>query len=93
MIGILRLCADVIKKSFAVIITLSVVMFLTAKLLATPIAKIYVGYDAELFEMTLHAFDIYSYSFLFAGVAIFGSSFFTALNDGFTSAAISSTVA
>lgn len=78
-----------LKKSFVVIITLSVVMFLAAKLLATPIAKIYVGYDTELFEMTLHAFDIYSYSFLLAGVAIFGSSFFTAINDGFTSAAIS----
>jgi len=40
-------------------------------------------------NLTLHAFLIFSFSFLFAGVAIFGSSFFTALNDGLTSALIS----
>lgn len=32
---------------------------------------------------------IYSFSFLFSGIAIYGSSFFTALNDGLTSALIS----
>lgn len=31
----------------------------------------------------------YAFSFLFAGFAIFGSAFFTALNDGLTSALIS----
>lgn len=40
-------------------------------------------------ELTVHAFSIFSFSFLFSGFAIFGSSFFTALNDGVTSAAIS----
>lgn len=78
-----------LKKSFVMIISLSIVMFVVAKFLATPLAKIYVGYDAVLFEMTVHAFEIYSFSFLFAGVAIFGSAFFTALNNGFTSALIS----
>ena len=57
--------------------------------MSTPLAKIYVGYDAELLDMTVHAFRIYAFSFLFAGVAIFGSAFFTALNDGLTSALIS----
>ena len=78
-----------LRKSFVLIITLSVAMLAVAKFLATPLAKIYVGYDAVLFEMTVHAFEIYSFSFLFAGIAIFGSAFFTALNDGFTSALIS----
>jgi Na+-driven multidrug efflux pump len=49
----------------------------------------FVGYDAELYALTLHGFRIFSFSFLFAGMAIFGSSFFTALNDGVTSAIIS----
>lgn len=39
--------------------------------------------------MTERAFRIYSVSFLFSGIAIYGSSFFTALNDGLTSALIS----
>ena len=47
------------------------------------------GLDAALFALTLHAFSIFSFSFLFSGFAIFGSSFFTALNNGPVSAAIS----
>lgn len=57
-------------------------------LLAAPLSRLYVGYDPGLFEMTSHAFGIFSFSFLFSGFAIYGSSFFTALNDGLTSAII-----
>lgn len=64
-------------------------MFGAAEILAKPIAMIFVGYDQELLQMTLRGFVIYSFSFLFAGTAIFGSSFFTSLNDGLTSALIS----
>ena len=77
-----------LKRSAVIILSSSAVMFIVAKFLSTPLAKIYVGYDAELLEMTIHAFGIYAFSFLFAGVAIFGSAFFTALNDGLTSALI-----
>ena len=49
----------------------------------------FVGYSEELLEMTLQAFGIYKYSFMFAGFAIFISAFFTALNDGLTSAIVS----
>ena len=59
---------SLLKKSFAMIISLSVIMFVASKFLATPLAKIYVGYDAELFRMTVHAFKIYSFSFLLAVV-------------------------
>lgn len=57
--------------------------------LAMPLSKLFVGYDTELMQLTLRGFEIYSFTFLFAGIAIFGSSFFTALNDGLTSALIS----
>ena len=40
-------------------------------------------------DMTVHAFAIFSFSFLFSGVSVYGSSFFTALGDGLTSALIS----
>lgn len=39
--------------------------------------------------MTQHAFVVFSWSFLLAGFNIFASSFFTALNNGAISAAIS----
>lgn len=67
----------------------AVAMFALAELLAKPLAGIFVGYDQELMDLTQRAFMIYSFSFLFSGIAIFSSSFFTALNDGLTSALIS----
>lgn len=77
------------RKSLVITALFSIAMFAAAELLARPLSRIFVGYDPRLLEMTLRAFFIYSFSFLFAGFAIFGSSFFTALNDGFVSAAIS----
>ena len=50
---------------------------------------IFVGYDEGLYELTRHGFLLYSFSYLFAGFGIFGSSFFTALGNGGISAAIS----
>ena len=46
------------------------------------------SYDAELLEMTGHAFKIYSLAFLLCGFSIYGSSFFTALGNGLISALI-----
>ncbi len=80
---------SILKKSFVIIGTFSVCMLALAELLAYPLAKIFVGYDAELLKLTLRGFRIFSFSFLFAGISIFGSSFFTALNNGLISALIS----
>ncbi len=78
-----------LKKSVVIISSFSVCMVALAFALATPLSKLFVGYDEALFEMTRNGFYIFSLSFLFMGFAIFGSGFFTALNDGLTSAAIS----
>ena len=78
-----------LKKSSVIISVLSVSMLILALLLGEPFSKMFVGYDAELFELTKRGFLIFSFSFLFAGFAIFSSGFFTALNDGLTSAVIS----
>lgn len=78
-----------LKKSLVIIGAFSVSMLGLAEGLARPLANIFVGYDKALMDLTLRAFSIYSFSFLFAGIAIFGSSFFTALNDGLISALIS----
>lgn len=53
------------------------------------LGRLFVGYDIELLDMTVSGFRIFAISFLFMGYAIFGSGFFTALNDGVTSAVIS----
>lgn len=78
-----------LRKSFVIVGVFSVMMFAAAEFLAEPIAKVFVGYDQDLLSMTQRGFIIYSFAFLFAGLAIFSSSFFTALNDGLISALIS----
>lgn len=77
------------NKSTTIIAIASFIMLISAILLAKPLSSVYVGYDKELYELTVRAFYIYSFSFLFAPLAIYGSSFFTALNDGLVSAIIS----
>lgn len=80
---------SLLKKSLVIIGVLSVAMLIAAEVLARPLAVIYVGYDPELLNLTLRGFVIFSFSFLFAGISIYGSSFFTALNNGLVSALIS----
>lgn len=66
-----------------------IVLTALAQGLAEPLAHIFVGYDADLYTLTVHAFRLFSFTFLLAGFNIFASSFFTALNNGGVSAAIS----
>lgn len=78
-----------LKMSLVIIFSFSLVMTLVSILLAVPLSKIFVGYDKDLLAMTVRGFIIYCFSFMLAGFNIFGSSFFTALNNGLVSAIIS----
>lgn len=80
---------NLLKRSVVILGGFALILFAAAELLAGPIADIFVGYDAGLRAMTVEGFRIYSVSFLFCGFCIFGSSFFTALNNGLISATIS----
>jgi len=80
---------NILKKSAALIIISSITMLILGQALAVPLSKLFVGHTPALYELTVNGFRIYSFSFLFAGVAIYGSSFFTALNNGLISALIS----
>ena len=80
---------NMLTKSVKLMSAGGVLLTVLAIALAAPLARIFVGYDAELFEMTRHAFCLFAFSFLMAGFNIFTSSFFTALNNGVISAAIS----
>lgn len=80
---------SIFKKSLTLVGIASVVMLIASEALAKPLSLLFVGYDKELLDMTLRGFIIFSFSFVFSGIPIFGSSFFTALNDGLVSALIS----
>ena len=80
---------SLLKKSALLIGLSSVAMCLLSAALSYPLSYIYVGYKPELLALTSRAFFIFSIAFLFMGLAIFFSSWFTALNDGLTSATIS----
>ena len=80
---------NILKKSSVIIGIFAVCMLILAKVLSRPLAEIFVGYDKSLFNLTLRGFKIFSFAFLFSGVSIYGSSFFTALNNGLISALIS----
>ncbi len=80
---------NVFRKSLKLIAVMGVVMLVSSELLAGVLSKMFVGYDENLYHLTVHAMRIYAVSFLFSGFAAFGSSLFTAFNDGLVSAVIS----
>ena len=80
---------NVFRKSLVILTGFSLLMTLSAEYLAEPLSRIFVSYDKGLLDMTVRGFRIYSLSFLVCGFSIFGSSMFTALNNGLISAAIS----
>ena len=77
------------RESYVIISLQSVAMIIFSFVMARPLGLVFVSYDPSLLVFTIHAFRLYSISFLFCGFSIFSSSFFTALNNGLVSALIS----
>ena len=77
---------NMLQKSFKIMSVLGITMMVLAQILASPLAKVFVGYDKQLFDMTVHGFRLFSFYFILAGINIYASSFFTALNNGMISA-------
>ena len=80
---------SLLRKSVTLNLGSGIVMLGIAQALATTLAHLFVGYDPALFSMTVHGFRIFTVAFVLLGLNIFFSSFFTALNNGVVSAAIS----
>ena len=80
---------SLLRKSVLLMAVGGVTLTLLARVLARPLAQLFVGYDAALYDLTVHAFRLFAWSFLLAGFNIFTSGFFTSLNNGGVSAAIS----
>ena len=79
----------IFKKISLLISITSLLMLFLSFIMAKPLSYLFVGYDKELYAMTVRGFYIYAFSFIFAGINIFSSSFFTALNNGKVSAFLS----
>lgn len=73
---------NMLKKSLSLITVTGVCLTLISEFFAHPLINVFVGYDADLFTMTLHGFRLYALVFLINGFNIWASSFFTALNNG-----------
>lgn len=80
---------NIFSKSMIIISIVAILMFIAGETLSGPLAMLFVGYDESLLALTRHAFKVGAISFLFSGFSIFGSSLFTALNNGLISAEIS----
>lgn len=80
---------NVFRKSLIIIGVSGLMLTALAEMTASPLASVFVGYDAELFDLTRMAIMLYSLAFPIAGFNVYSSSFFTALNNGFVSALIS----
>ena len=80
---------NLLKKSLVIICISSAVMFVLSEALAYPFSFLFLRDDRQLVLNAVHAFRIISFTYLFSGIAVFGSAFFTALNNGQVSALIS----
>ena len=80
---------NLVRKSFVLMLGMGMVITMTAELAAEPLLGAFVGYDKELFSLTLHGYRMYVLAFLLMGLNIWGAALFTALNNGLVSAAIS----
>jgi Na+-driven multidrug efflux pump len=82
---------NLFRKCLIVTGVLSLAMFILGETLARPLSMIFVSYNQRILDMTVRGFRIFSFQFIFCGLAIFGSGFFTALGNGLISAIISFT--
>lgn len=80
---------NVMKRSLKLMLLVGAAMTLLCFVLAGPMSKIFVGYDPELYAMTVRAFHFFAFGFLLAGINFYTSSFFTALNNGLISGVVS----
>ncbi len=79
---------NIFKKSLIIMGVAGLAMFGLSEALASPFMRLF-GYEEAVYQMALRGFRIYAIVFLFVGFNIFGSSLFTALNNGLVSALIS----
>ena len=74
---------NVFKKSLIILSGTGITLFTLSQIIAVPVSKLFVGYDDSLYNLTVYAFRLFSFSFIFSGINVFASNLFTALNNLF----------
>ena len=82
---------NIFRRSGVIIAATSVAMVAASELLSRPLSAAFVGYSPDLLELTTHGFRIFALCYLFCGLNIYASAFFTALCNGALSALIAFT--
>lgn len=77
------------RKSMVILSVFSLLMVCASQILCKPLSSIFVGYDKDLFDLTVHGFHIFALNYAFCGFNIYASAFFTALCNGKISAFLS----
>lgn len=80
---------NLLKIGVRILFVVSIILTLIAEIFSKIFASIFVAYDTELLKLSTTAFRLFSVSYLISWFNLYVSSFFTALNDGRTSAVIS----
>ena len=80
---------NMLRKGFVIEMSSCILGALLSFALAVPCSRLFVGYDPDLLALTIHAFRVYSLSYIFMGFGYFSQVFFTALNNGFVAGIIS----
>lgn len=80
---------NLLVKSLVINASIGIFMLVITESLARPLSMIFANYDKDLLELTVNALRLYGIAYLIAGFNVFGSAYFTALNDGLVSAVIS----
>ncbi|MEY8338092.1 MATE family efflux transporter [Lachnospiraceae bacterium 62-35] len=69
---------------------MSIIVFTLSMILGTPLVSVFSTKGTPVYDIAQKGFRIFPFSFLFCGINIFASAFFTALSNGRISAVISS---
>ncbi len=80
---------SLLGRSLRLMFCLGVLLAGVAQLIAGPAARLFVGYDADLTALTIHATRLFMPSVLLSGLTLFVSAWFTGLNNGPVSAVAS----
>lgn len=81
--------SKILKSSFIILSFSEILCFTISQLVLKKVLLAFTPIDSNVYSIALTGFRIYSVSFLFMGISMLASAWFTALSDGKASAIIS----
>ena len=80
---------SIFRKCMVLVLAASGMIVVLSEAISRPLAAAFVAYDDQLLALTVHGFRLFALCYLFCGLNVFASSFFTALCNGGISALLS----